>query len=101
MDAVAKPHLLQILDKGLVVLIVLVALIVAVDVLKGRAHHQVVFAVLVKQDVAAVERSLGEVIHELLLLEREVLKTRHLVAEHLDVGKAVNIIVEVAVLCHS
>ena len=101
MDAVAKPHLFQVFNKGQIVFVGLVALVVAIDVFKGLTHHQVIFAVLVKQNVAAVEGSLGEVIDQLLLLERQVLKAGHLVAQHLDVGKTVNRVVEVTVLCHS
>ena len=101
MNAVTKPYLLQVFFKSQVILVGFAALIVGIDVLKGLANHQVVLAVLVKQDVAAIERGLGEVIDQLLLLEREFFKARHLVAEHLDVGKAVNIVVKAAVLCHS
>ena len=100
MDAVAEPHLLQVFQEGLVVLVVLAALVVAVDFLKGLAHHQVVLAVLVKEDVATVECSLGQIIYQLLLLERQVLEAGHLVAQHLDVGKSVHRVVKVIVLSH-
>ena len=62
MDAVAEPHLFQVLLKGDIVLVGLATTIVTVNFLKGLANHQVVLAVLVKEDVTAVKGSLGEVI---------------------------------------
>ena len=55
--------------KGLVILAVLVTRVIAVDFFQSLANHQVVFAVLVKEDVTAIEGSLSEVIDQLLLLE--------------------------------
>ena len=69
MDTVAEPHLLEVLDKGQIVLVLLVACVIAVDVLEGRADHEVVLAVLVKEDITAVKGCLGEVVHQLFLLQ--------------------------------
>ena len=100
MDTVAKPHLLQVLQEGLIVLVFQIAFIIAINVLESLANQEVVLAVLVEQDVTAIERSLGQVIDQLLLLEGEFLKAGYLVTQHLDVGKAVHRVVKVAVLCH-
>ena len=61
---------------------------------------KVVAAVLVEEDVAALESCLGEVVYKFLLIERQLVESRYFVAEHLDVGKAVDMIVEVCCSSH-
>ena len=100
MDAVTKPHLLQVLLKSFEVGTCTVASIVGVNGLKHLTYHEVILAILVKEYVTALKGGLGEVIYILLLLQAQVVKTRDLIAQHLDVGKAVHIVVKIAVLCH-
>ena len=69
MNAIGKPHLLQIFLQTLEVLGVFVSLVTGVDFFKSGADCKIVFTVLVKQNVATLECSLGEVIHKLLLLK--------------------------------
>ena len=69
MDTITEPNLLQVLEEGLIILIILVTLVIAINILQGLANHQVVLAVLVKEDVAAIESGLSEVVNQLLLLE--------------------------------
>ena len=43
---------------------------------------------LVINNIAAAERSLVQVIGQLLLLDRQLIEARHLVAQQLEIGKA-------------
>ena len=69
MNAIGKPHLLQIFLQTLEVLGVLVSLVPGIDFFESGADCKILFTVLVKQNVATLECSLGEVIHKLLLLK--------------------------------
>ena len=69
MNTIGKPHLLQIFLQTLEVLGVLVSLVAGIDFFESGADCKIVFTVLVKQNVATLECSLGEVIHKLLLLK--------------------------------
>ena len=87
MDAVGEPHPFEIDRQGLEVVALSVAFVVGVDALQGLADTQVVFAVLVVEDVSSLQRSLSEVVNVLLLLKGEGLESFYLVAKHLKVSE--------------
>ena len=64
-----------------------VSLIVGVDRLQHLADGQVVFAILVVQDVPTFEGSLRQVVDQLFLLQGELVEVLHLVTQNLQVGK--------------
>ena len=94
-DAVAEPDAFQVDGERAVEVALAVALVVGVDGFEQAADAQVVAPVLVKEDVAALKGGLGEVVDEGFLPEAELVETRHLVAEHLDVGKLLVGVLEV------
>ena len=100
-DAVAEPHLLQVQLQALEVGTRAVAGVAGVDLFQHLAHVQVVLAILVEKDVAALQGGLLKVINQLFLFQGQLVEPRHLVTKNLDVGKAVNVIVEIGVLCHN
>ena len=55
--------------------------------LTNLTDDEVVASVLVEQDVASLQGSLLEVIHEFLLVEGQFVESLHLVTKHLDIGK--------------
>ena len=69
MNAIGKPHLLQIFLQTLEVLGVLVSLVPGIDFFESGADCKIVFTVLVKQNVATLECCLGKVLYQFLLLE--------------------------------
>ena len=85
--AVREPYALHVGHKVLPILGRLVALIVGIHCLQHLANDEVVASVLVEQDVASLQGSLLEVIHEFLLVEGQFVKSLHLVTKHLDIGK--------------
>ena len=86
-DARGEPKATQVGLEGFKLLAFLLHLIGGVDGLEHVAEAQVVASVLVEEDVAAQECGLLKVINEGFLLERELLKALHLVAQHLNVVK--------------
>ena len=90
-DAAREPNAFQIDDKRLPVGIVLLSVVVRVDVFQDLPYLQAVLAVLVPEDVPSEQGCLSEMIDEQFLPERQKLEARHVVAQQLDVGKA---------LCH-
>ena len=82
-----EPYTLGVGHEVLPFLSLLVALEVGVYGLQHLADNEVVASVLVEQDVAALQRSLLEVVNKFLLVERERIESLHFVAEHLDVRK--------------
>ena len=96
-DSVAKPHLLQIFLEGLEVRRIAVPLVVGEDILQKFADLKVVSAVLVPDDVASGLGGLRQVVDHFFLVERETVELGHFVAEHLDVGKPVDMVVEILV----
>lgn len=95
---VAKFHLLKVFLKCLELLVVAVTIIVGVDILKQVSQREVILAVLIPQNIAARESSLGEIINEKTLAGSEILKSGYLIAEHLDISEAVHNIVEFIVV---
>ena len=67
-DAIAEPHAFGVGVKSFPVGAVAVAFVAAVHRFKGFAHREVVFAVLVVDDVAASQSSFRQVIDECFLL---------------------------------
>ena len=77
--AVGEPHLLQVLFHRLEVGVVAVAVVFGVYVLQGVAHGEVVLEILVEQYVATAFGRLGQVVYQLLLLQRQVLEFGNIV----------------------
>ena len=90
MDAVGEPDLFQVLFERFPLGAFAVARIVLVDRFERAAHGQIVLAILVVEDVAAALRGLGQIVDELLLVERKLGEARDLVTDHLDVVEAVD-----------
>ena len=80
MDAVGEPYALEVNLHRLEVGRLLVALITCIDRLQGLADAEVVLAVLVEQDVTALQSRFRQIIDQLLLLERKLLEARHTIA---------------------
>ena len=101
-DAVAELNLFEVCFKSLELRVVFVAVIRFVYVFEQIAQLQIVFVVLIPEDVSAVESRFGEIVHEFFLLEGQFLESGHTVAEYLYVGEPVDSVVEVVVVfCHS
>jgi len=49
-----------------------------------------VLVVLIVNDVTTGERGLRQVIREFLFLQRQLVEAGHLVAQHFDIGKAID-----------
>ncbi len=93
--AVAKPYLFEIFLESEVLRVVFITVVIGVYGLEHVADGQVLRIVLVPEDVAAPKGGFLQVIYEYLLIESQILEIGHLVAEHLDVGKAVYRVVKV------
>ena len=95
MDAVGEPHALEIFLKSLPIGILLPSFQAGVgfiQCLTGSAYTEVISAVLVKEDVASPEGSLGEAIDELLLLQAQRIELRHVVADDLQVIEFIHVV---------
>ena len=64
-----------------------VALVVGINLFEQSANAEVVTAVLVEKDIAALQGCFLEIIDKSFLFEREFFKALNAVAQHLDVGK--------------
>ncbi len=95
MDAVGKLDLLQIEFETFEFVALAVAVEVGVDVLDEVADSEVVFAVLIPENVAAGDGCLCQIVDEDALLRGQILKIGHFVAKHLDVGETVDCVVEI------
>ena len=84
---IGEPHPLQISVKSAKIVVVTVDGEILDNSLKSAADEKVVFAKLVKRDVAAVECSLGKTKYEAFLRKRQLLKPVETVSEQLYVGK--------------
>ena len=93
-DAVGEPEALQVDLEGAEGVGLAVYGEVGIDRLERLADQEIVLAVLVEGDVAAVKGSLGETVDETLLLERQLLETVKTVSEHLHIGKTLVEIVD-------
>ena len=98
-DAVAEPESLKVGLEGDEVFVRAVTVVVDVCVFHHLADAEVVFAILVEEDVASVEGCFLQVVDEGLLLQGEVFKTFHFVAEHLEVSKPLVCIFESIFRC--
>jgi hypothetical protein len=87
MYATAEPYAFEIYRHVDEVGVGAVAFVVGVDRLKHFAYAQVVFAILIKEDVASAEGGFTQIVDKFFLLEGEFVEPVHLVAEHLQVGK--------------
>ena len=67
-NAVCKPHLLQVFFQSLEIGVVLVALVAGVERFKGLTHLKIVLAVLVCENVATLQSCFGEVVNKFLLI---------------------------------
>ena len=95
-DTVGKPHLFQILNHLLPLLVVGVALVVGIDAFEGAADSKVVLEVLVEHNVAATLSGLAQIVNHQLLLQRQSVKFGNLIANHLHVIEAVDNPLEIA-----
>ena len=93
--AVGKPHLLQIKHKTFIIRVVLAAIIILIDVFKCCADCEVVFTILICQDVAAIKSRLCQIINQLFLLDCKLLEVWHFVAQHFNVSKSVHFVIEI------
>ncbi len=91
MDAVREEHLLGVDPERLPVGAGALALVTGQHALERFAEQQIVAVLLVPEDIAARQARLIEIIREFLLLQGKLLEARDLIAQHLDVGKAVRL----------
>ena len=98
MDAVGKLDLFEILLESLVVGAVAVAGEIGIDTFEHLTDLEVILVVLIPEDVAAPESGFGKIIDQTFLIERKAVEVGHFVAQNLDVGEAVDSVVEVIVL---
>ena len=89
MDAVGEPHTLQIQHKFVPFLRGLVAGVVLVHALADAANTQIVAAILVRQDVPTPQCGFAQVVHKSLLLNTQVLKSGHAIAQYTQVIKLI------------
>ena len=94
MDAVGKPHALRVLEQCDEVAACAITSVAANDHRKHLADAQIVLVVLVVEDVPAGQRSLRQVIREFLLLQRQLIETRHPITQNLDIGEAIGLDLE-------
>ena len=93
-DAVGEEQTLGIDCKGFEISALAVAFVVLQDVLHRVADAEVVPAVLVPEDVAAVLGGFGEVVRVLLLFQGEAVPPGDLVSHDLEVGERIDGIAE-------
>ncbi len=94
MDAVAEPHLLNVLLESLEVGAFAVAVVCGVDVFKRMAKGQVGRAVLIPKYVASPKGCFREIVDEGFLIHAQAVEIGHLIAQHFDVGESVGRVVE-------
>ena len=99
MDACGEPYALQVSGECAKLLRVAVAAEVGVDSFEHTADAQVVASVLIEKDVATLQSCFREIVDEGFLFERQLFKSLHLIAKHLNVGKLLVGVLEVVCLC--
>lgn len=103
-DTVAEFNLFQISHEGLEFFRIAVTVIIGVDGFEQLTQGKIVFAVLIPQDVAALDGGFCQEVDKLLLIERQILESGHHITKNLDVSEAVNDgagrIVGVKSVCH-
>ena len=90
MDAVGEPDLFQVFLQRLPLGRRAVALVILIHRFERAAHGKVVFEILVEQDVAAALGRFGQIIDQLLLLQRKLLEAGDFVTDDLDVVETVD-----------
>ena len=98
MDTIGEPDALEILLKDLKLCRTLLVRIVEIQCLARTTDTQVVTSVLVKQDITSPQRRLTQAINQLLLLQRQTIELRHIVAQDLQVIKLIHVILERSLL---
>ena len=93
-NAVGEPHFLEVLLELLEQLARPVARVSPVNRFERAAYAQIVPAVQVEQDVAAAFGRFGQIIDQLLLLQRKLLEAGDFVTDDLDIVEAVGYPVE-------
>ena len=99
MNAVGEPYTLEVHLKGAEFFALPVAFEVCVDGLQELADAQVVAPVLVPKNIPSRERSLGKEVYEFFLAEGQVVETVDLIAQHLQIGKALIVVLEIILFC--
>ena len=95
MDAVAEEHPLRIsLELGEFPACT-VTVVVLKDILKDLANLEIILVVLHPDDVTAIFRRFGKMIHIFLLLKCESFPARHLIPHYLEVREFVHQILEI------
>ena len=91
MNTIAHPNLFQIIFEIDPICRCLVSAVGCIDLFKDSSDFQVVLIVLVPHDVATRQAGHVQVVTELLLLQGELVPTRHLVAQHADVRELIDL----------
>ncbi len=97
-SSIGKPNLLDIGLESSPVCCSFVALITGIYSLKGITNGQAPLTVLVEKDITTIEGRLLQVVDKFLLIERQLVKTFNLIAEHFEVGKTLNSVVKLRIL---
>ncbi|KAF5037248.1 hypothetical protein DSECCO2_566610 [anaerobic digester metagenome] len=87
MDAVAEPYPFGINHKIPETVAFAIAGVVLHNILEGAPDGQVVFVVLIKQNVAAGNGCLAEIINQFFLFGRKFIKSGNLVTHDFQVGE--------------
>ena len=61
----------------------------------GIPAVEVVFTILICQDVAAIKSRLCQIINQLFLLDCKLLEVWHFIAQHFNVSKSVHFVIEI------
>ena len=88
MNATGKPDALQVDFECLEFLAFSVAFIVQINGFQCFSDAKVVLSLLVERDISSHQGSLSQAENIQFLVERQVLKSFQLIAEHLDVGES-------------
>ena len=101
-QTIGKPDLLEIFFESYKFGVVFVPFIVGIYSLDSLSDYQIVFSVLVPQNITTIESGFGEIVDVFFLLKRQIVETGHFVAKHLNVGEVIDMVVEIFLgICHS
>ena len=87
MYAVCEPNSLQINFESQPIWVVLVAIVVCIDGFQRFPQLQAITTILVPKNVPSKQRSLGKIVNKKFLTKWKFFKSRHFVAQQLNVGK--------------
>ena len=73
----------------------LIAVVGRINGFERPPYREVVFAILVVEDIPSAERSLTEIVDKLFLPRGEAVEIGHLIAQHVDVVESVDVPLEV------